>query len=264
LLKPQILPSVLDSSYTTPSEQSETFYIVKETLPPLEVMPIEITESSDATSARNSATAVTSIMPAELTTASAVLQTSNESDQTLNIPSLKVSEKLDTSEIDNTEIATQIVMQTSKSGNWSSRKFHEGNKIESDNYLTSVKGLTETTHSPKFSLEGTTSAYPETATVHSSSVLLPSDVHSNERNGELLTVIPNKFAESVENKTVAHEIKLVISPASHQVNGTNISFKVDEEIPPSLRKTESKNLQIKRCATLEDRKGKKMLKQVFN
>jgi hypothetical protein len=48
-------------------------------------------------------------MPTKLTTASTALQTSTESDQMRNVPSVKVSEKLDTSEIDNTEIATQIV-----------------------------------------------------------------------------------------------------------------------------------------------------------
>jgi hypothetical protein len=91
-------------------------------------------------------------MPTKLTTASTALQTSTESDQMWNVPSVKVSEKLDTSEIDNIEIATLIVMRTSETGNWSSGKFHKGNKIESDNYLTTIKRLTETILSPKFSL----------------------------------------------------------------------------------------------------------------
>lgn len=158
----------------------------------------------------------------------------------------------------------QTSTPTAESSTWSSRKFHEVNKIKNDTYLMTLKGPTGVTAT--LSLED---LLEETIVTHSTASVdvlsgvtsIRSDVNSTEKNAELSTVLPLKLAKNYENKNSAQGIKLE-NTISHEVKGADISLKMDEKISASEEGSEYEYVKVKRHATVEDRTGKKMLKYV--
>jgi hypothetical protein len=256
--KTQIHAMILDSSSTTPSKQTETFYNVKANSKLLKVTSEENKKSSDITSVKNSSQ---SVLPNGLRYAT--LQTStvalHQNDETLNAPLIKILEELDASAVADTEVDTHTPMQAStvatESSTWSSRKFHEVNKIKNVNYLTTLKGPAEiTTLSLKDSLEETTFTHPTTRVTLSDTL----DLRSEEENAEHSTVLPIKFSTNSENKNLVQEIKLENS-IYHQVKNADVYLKMGGEIPISTNRSESEYTKVKRHAVLKDQKGKKIL-----
>jgi hypothetical protein len=147
----------------------------------------------------------------------------------------------------------QTSTPTAESSTWSSREFHEVNKIKNDTYLMTLKGPTGFTAT--LSLED---LLEETIVTHSTaSVDVLSDVNSTEKNAELSTLLPIKLARNYENKNSAPGIKLE-NTISHEVKGADISLKMDA----SSEGSNTEYVKVKRHATVEDRTGKEMLKYV--
>ncbi|XP_023726242.1 uncharacterized protein LOC111874734 isoform X3 [Cryptotermes secundus] len=202
-------------------------------------------------------------MPNTLTSESTTHPTStvalHESNETLNADLIEKLEELETSTTGDTEANTEFLMETStpaaESIIWSSTKSDKINKIDGDNYLTTLRSSTETVISTGSSLENTTVTliYPPTsAAVDSNSTSVTSDINSTERSAELPTDKHVKFSANIENKHLLQEIKSESSSDSLPVNGS-ISLKRDENMSLSSHRSNHEKVKVKRHANVEDK-----------
>jgi hypothetical protein len=268
--KPQTVATILASGSTTVAQQTEAVYNNK-TFASTDVTSLESTESPVIILAAKGTESVASVMPDEITHAPATLQAVtavlSDTNKTWNISLIQDLEEMVAPTTLHTEVHTHSpahISTAAESGSWSDIQSHAINNNEDDTYLTSLKVVRERTISLEGSLKGT--ALTETnstasTTVVSNSKPIPSDINSAEGNAEQSGVLPNKFAEHFENKTLPQKLKLESSAASSQVHG-HASLQMDAEMSLSSNTSKYENVKVRRHAKTEESKGNNILKWV--